>query len=307
LADGTGGRRICAWTSRTRSNSRTRARLPRLPLTATLPSLQPVATATLAVDGGRLLYEDVGTGPAVVLIHGFSLDMRMWDPQMRDLAAGFRVIRYDARGFGASGPLDPAVPYSHATDLLALLDHLSVEQAALVGFSFGGQVALTTALLAPARMRALVLLDSLLDGVPWDDESKAGLAELQTQVAAGGVAAGREAWLAHPLFAAARQRPEVRAKLEAMVADYPGQHWLSQDPHLPDSPPIDRLDQLTMPALVIAGERDVPGFLAMTDLLYRRLPDAECVLIPDAGHMVNLEQPAAVTALLMRFLLAHSA
>jgi 3-oxoadipate enol-lactonase len=267
-----------------------------------------MATATLAVDGGSLHYESAGTGPAVILIHGFSLDMRMWDPQFADLAAAFRVVRYDCRGFGASGPLDPAVPYTHAGDLVALLDHLSIEQAALVGLSFGGQVALKTALLAPARVRVLVLLDCLLDGVPWDDESKAGLAELSAKMSAGGVVAGREAWLAHQLFAAARRQPAVHASLAAMVADYPGQHWLGLDPHRPDSPaPIEMLEHLTMPALVIAGELDVPGFLAMTDVLARRLPAAERVLVPDAGHMVNMEQPAPVNALLLRFLLAHSA
>lgn len=264
-------------------------------------------TASLRVDGGRLRYEDVGSGPAVVLIHGFGLDMRMWDPQLPDLAAAFRVIRYDCRGFGSSGPLDPAVPYTHASDLVTLLDHLSIEQAALVGLSYGGQVALNTALLAPTRVRALVLLDSLLEGAPWDDESKAGLAMLRAQLSAGGVAAGREAWLAHPLFAAARQRPEVHAKLTAMVADYPGQHWLGLDPHLTDSrPSIDLLEQLTMPALVVAGERDVQGFLAMTDVLARRLPIAERVLIPGVGHMVNMEHPAAVNDLLLKFLYAHS-
>jgi 3-oxoadipate enol-lactonase len=124
---------------------------------------------------------------------------------------------------------------------------------------------------------------------------------------AGGVAAGREAWLAHPLFAAARQQPAVYASLAAMVADYPGQHWLGLDPHVPESPPcIDVLERLTMPALVVAGERDVPGFLAMTDILASRLPSAERVLVADAGHMVNMEQPAAVTALVLDFLGAHS-
>jgi 3-oxoadipate enol-lactonase len=262
----------------------------------------------LPVPGASLRYEVAGTGPAVVLIHGFSLDMRMWDPQVPELAAAFRVVRYDCRGFGASGPFDPAVPYTHAADLVALLDHLSIERAALVGLSFGGQVALRTALVAPDRVRALALLDSLLDGVPWDDDSKAGLAELGRQLTAGGVAAGREAWLAHPLFAAALQRPEVASRLTAMVADYSGQHWLGLDPHLPDpTPPIELLAQLTMPALVVAGAQDVPGFLAMTDVLAQRLPAADRVLIPGAGHMVNMEQPAAVNALLSRFLLEHSA
>jgi 3-oxoadipate enol-lactonase len=249
-----------------------------------------------------------GTGPAVVLIHGFGLDMRMWDTQLADLAAEFRVVRYDCRGFGTSGPLDPAIPYTHSADLVALLDYLSIEQAALVGLSFGGQVALKTALLAPQRVLALVLLDSLLDGVPWDEESKAGLTELGSQLRAGGLTAGRKAWLAHPLFAAARRRPEVSTKLAEMMADYPGQHWLGQDPHLPDSAaPIELLERLTIPALVIAGELDVPGFRAMTDVLGQRLPLAEKIFVEDAGHMVNMEQPAAVNALLRRFLRAHCA
>ena len=83
-------------------------------------------TGVLVVPGARLAYEVTGQGPAVVLVHGFGLDMRMWDQQVGHLAARFRVVRYDCRGFGASGPLDPAVPYTHAGDLIALLDHLAI-------------------------------------------------------------------------------------------------------------------------------------------------------------------------------------
>ena len=91
----------------------------------------------LALPGARLAYQVTGTGPAVVLVHGFGLDMRMWDPQARHLATRFQVVRYDARGFGASGPFDPAVSYTHAGDLLALLDHLGIGKAVLAGLSFG--------------------------------------------------------------------------------------------------------------------------------------------------------------------------
>src|SRR5216683_6188081 len=99
-------------------------------------------TAVLERPGARLVYEVTGDGPAVVLIHGFGLDMRMWDPQVEPLAARFRLVRYDCRGFGASGPFDPAVPYTHADDLVALLDHLGIGDAVLAGLSFGGRVAL---------------------------------------------------------------------------------------------------------------------------------------------------------------------
>ena len=264
---------------------------------------QSHTTAVLERTGARLVYETAGTGPAVVLVHGFGLDLRMWDPQAGDLAARFRVVRYDCRGFGASGPFDPAVPYTHAGDLVALLDHLGAGQAVLAGLSFGGRVALQTALAAPDRVRGLVLLDAVLDGVPWDRESEAGLSEVARQVRAGGVPAGRVAWLAHPLFAAARQRPDLAASLADMVAAYPGQHWLGLDPHRQVAPePFDALEQVAVPTLVAVGDRDVPGFREMSAVLARRIPGAEYRLIAGAGHMANLEQPAAVNELLAGFL-----
>jgi pimeloyl-ACP methyl ester carboxylesterase len=237
----------------------------------------------------------------VVLIHGFGLDMRMWDPQVGPLADRFRVVRYDCRGFGASGPFDPAVPYTHAGDLVALLDHLDIGEAVLAGLSFGGRVALQAALADPARVRGLALLDTVLDGVPWDPPSARAMDEVARQVQEAGVQAGREAWLAHPLFAAARERPDLAAALAAMVAGYPGQHWLGQDPHRETRQPIDVLEGICVPALVAVGERDVPGFREMSAVLARRIPGAAYRVVAGAGHMVNMEQPAAINDLLISF------
>jgi len=164
-------------------------------------------------------------------------------------------------------------------------------------------VALQTALAAPDRVRGLALLGSVLDGVPWDPESARGLEEVARRVQAGGVLAGREAWLAHPLFAAARSRPDLAAALAAMVAGYPGQHWLGQDPHRQTRPPIEVLEGVTVPTLVAVGERDVPGFREMSAVLARRIPGAAYHVVADAGHMINMEQPAAVCELLTRFVL----
>ena len=260
-------------------------------------------TGVLERPGARLVYEMTGEGPAVVLIHGFGLDMRMWDPQARPLAARFRVVRYDCRGFGASGPFDPAVPYTHAGDLVALLDHLDIGDAVLAGLSFGGRVALQTALAAPDRVCGLALLDAVLDGVPWDPESARALDEVAQRVQAGGVLAGREAWLAHPLFATARERPDLAGALAVMVAGYPGQHWLDQDPHRQTRPPIDVIEGVAGPVLVAVGERDVPGFREMSAVLARRIPGAIHRVVADAGHMINMEQPAAVNELLTSFML----
>lgn len=258
---------------------------------------------TLSREGATLAYEVTGSGPPVVLVHGFGLDMRMWQPQVPDLARRYQVIRYDCRGFGRSGELDPAVPYAHHEDLVAVLDHLGVETAAVVGLSFGGQVALHTALAAPSRVRALALLDPLLDGVAWDPESLAGLDDLNAAVAEGGVPAGRAAWMAHPLFAAARRHSQIAAELRAMVEDYPGQHWLGRDPHRRvESPPLERLHTIDVPTLVIVGALDVPCFREMSGILAERIPHAEHHTIDGAGHMVNLEAPNAVNDLLLDFL-----
>ena len=255
------------------------------------------------LPGARLAYEVTGAGAPVVLVHGFGLDMRMWDPQVEHLAGRFRVVRYDCRGFGASGPFDPAHGYTHAGDLFALLDHLSIGQAVLAGLSFGGRVVMQAALAAPARVRGLALLDAVLDGVSWDPDSAAALDEASRQAQARGMLAGRAAWLAHPLFAAARQRPAVASALAAMVAGYPGQHWTSPDPHRDPGPrPLSALDKLVMPVLVAVGEHDVPGFREMSAVLARGLPAVQYHVVADAGHMINMEQPSAVNALLSRFL-----
>jgi len=260
-------------------------------------------TGVLVRPGARLAYEVSGDGPAVVLVHGFGLDMRMWDPQVDHLATRCQVVRYDCRGFGASGPFDPAVPYTHAGDLIALLDHLGLAQGVLAGLSFGGRVVLQAALAAPGRIRGLVLLDAVLDGVPWDPESAAALDVAAQQAQDRGLLAGRAAWLAHPLFATAGQQPQVASALATMVAGYPGQHWTGHDPHQPAQPqPIDVLEELTMPVLVAVGQHDVPGFLEMSAVLARRLPGAQYHRVAGAGHMINLEQPDAVNTLLTGFL-----
>ena len=274
------------------------------PLSGPAGSLPPVPTAGVLVrPGARLAYEVTGEGPAVLLVHGFGLDMRMWDVQVHQLAARFRVARYDCRGFGASGPFDPAAAYTHAGDLMALLDHLGIEQVVLAGLSFGGRVVMQAALAAPDRVRGLVLMDAVLDGVPWDPDSAGALDEAARQARARGVPAGRAAWLAHPLFAAAREQPDVASQLAAMVGGYPGQHWTGHDPHQQTGPrPIDALEDLAMPVLVLAGERDVRGFREMSAVLARRIPGAQYHVVAGAGHMINMEQPSAVNELLAGFL-----
>jgi 3-oxoadipate enol-lactonase len=262
-------------------------------------------TGRLPVSGADLYFEIEGSGPPVVLVHGFSLDARMWDdqvPALRDIAT---VIRYDVRGFGRSSMPDADVLYAQSTDLVALLDHLGVADAMLVGLSMGGLIVLHTAVVAPGRVRGLVLLDALLDEVEWDAESDLAMTAAQAAAANDGVAAAESVWLQHPLFAAARRNPEVAARLAREVEPYTYFHWTHSDPRAPLEPsPYARLEQITAPTTVVIGELDVPCFHVMAEVLARRIPDARLITIPDAGHMVNLEAPELVNALLREAVIA---
>ena len=255
----------------------------------------PVAAGKCDVDGGSLAWQVVGDGPPVVLVHGFGLDRRMWDDITPGLARDHTVVSYDCRGFGASAQFDQTTGYTHTDDLLTLLAHLGMKRAALVGLSFGGGVVLKTTLRAPESVTHLVLVDAVLGGVPWDEESSRASDAADLAVRDGGVTAGRRAWCAHPLFTPANERPDLAARLVEMVEGYPGHHWLGADPHRSErgDRPIDMLHTITAPTTVIVGDRDVPCFVEMAAVLARGIPGARLVTIPGAGHMTPMEAPTA--------------
>src|SRR5438128_1018097 len=119
-------------------------------------------------DGDRIHFEATGHGAPVVLIHGFTLDLRMWEPQVEALSRSYRVVRYDVRGFGRSVPvLTSRAPA--AEDLLALLDHLGIRQAHFVGMSMGGSIAIDFALTYADRVASVVTIGSDLSGFPHSD------------------------------------------------------------------------------------------------------------------------------------------
>jgi pimeloyl-ACP methyl ester carboxylesterase len=259
--------------------------------------------ASLQVPGGELYYEVAGDGTPVVLVHGFALDSRMWDDQVPALADLAAVVRYDVRGYGRS-TRDAATPYSNAGDLWRLVDHLGIDRTVLVGLSMGGRLVVEATLAAAERVRALVLLDAVLDGVPWDPDSARGMDAIGEELRAGGLAAAKAVWLRHPFFTPAQRDPEVARRLAEMVDDYSGVNWTSTDPHEPRPRTNELLPTISAPTTVVVGELDVPCFREMADVLAHRIPTARLVAVPDAGHMVNMEAPDAVNALLREVLAA---
>ena len=145
-----------------------------IPIASIPPPKQRSHCVDPAGAGGELYYEAEGDGVAVVLVHGLARDARMWDDQVPALKDIARVVRYDVRGFGRS-TREAETSHSHADDLWRLLEHLGIDRAVLVGLSMGGRNVVEATRAAPERVRALVLLDAVLDGVPWDPDSERGL------------------------------------------------------------------------------------------------------------------------------------
>jgi pimeloyl-ACP methyl ester carboxylesterase len=278
----------------------------------------------LYTNGIDTFFEDSAlagaSGPAVVLIHGHSLDLRQWDEQVPALTtAGYRVIRYDVRGHGRSTA--PATGYtweSYAADLGDLLDRLNVEgpearslaleAAHVVGLSMGGGIALQFALDFPARVLSLTLVDSALPGFTYSEEFSRQIEELVAAVRAEGPRAAFERlWLTHPLFDGLRRFPDRFQRVREMVLAYPAADYREGALPAGYAPVVvERLHEIRAPALVVVGERDIPDFLFAADILAENLPGARKLVLPDCGHAPPLEQPQAFNAALLSFLAAAS-
>jgi pimeloyl-ACP methyl ester carboxylesterase len=270
------------------------------------------ATGYAPVNGGRIYYEVAGHGPALVLIHGFSLDAQMWDGQFTEFARKHTVIRYDVRGFGRSSL--PDGHYSNADDLRSLLDHLGIQRAAVCGLSMGGIIATEFTLRYQGRTLAFIPVDSANDSMvrqgdtearkKWADFNRT-LGAIRPAVQTGGVQAGIKAWLESDLFAPEREDPKVLAVLERIVSGYSGWHWQNPPPYLPFKPdPAARFHEIRVPTLIIVGDRDMPAFQLVAEAMSRDIPGAKLAVIRGAGHMSNMDRPEEFNRLVLGFLSA---
>lgn len=264
-----------------------------------------VDSGTVAVNGTTLYYEAAGRGTVVVLLHAGNLDRRVWDPQFLPLARVHRVIRYDLRGYGRSGPAD--APYAAHEDLSALLDALGARRAALVGLSGGGRIAIDFALAHSERVDRLVLASTGLSGWKYDNAGDtAYFAAARPARDRGDAAALGIAWLGSAYTRPAMEHEELVAPLRAMAADN-GKAWMGLlkhgDPERPlDPPALHRTAALRVPTLLVVGSRDTHDIRAIADTLTASVPGIRRVEFEGAGHLVNMEQPQRFTELLQAFL-----
>lgn len=248
----------------------------------------------LETNGARIYYEVEGKGAPLVLIHGWSLNLRMWDLQVRDLAREFQVIRLDLRGFGRSSGAEDST--WDAEDLRALLDDLGIRRCHLLGMSRGGRIALTFAVAYPDRVRSLILHGASPPegfGVPFTGPDRLPNTELQAVARSEGLDAARRAWSAHPLMEIPAGDERARKLLQEVLAAYRGGRWLS--PVEPSGPArlvsMTDLGRIRVPTLVLVGDREVPYLRIVADALTYGIPGARKVVVRGGGHLVNMSEP----------------
>ena len=251
-------------------------------------------------NGQRLFYIDTGgDGPPLLFSHGLHMDHRMFEPQIEALRQDYRCIAWDERGHGATVTDEaPFSYYDSADDAVGLLDALGIERAVWIGMSQGGYLSLRAALTHPARVAALALIDSQARPEPaeriethrraaalWAEH---GLTpEMADNIAArilGDDSAHAEQWKSRWAASSAANVARIYATLDTR------------------DDISDRLGEIDVPALVIHGEADRAIDMTLAEELAARLPRAELVRIPGAGHAANLTHPAAVNPPLTAFL-----
>jgi len=259
----------------------------------------------LEVPGARLRFRDAGSGPAVVLLHGWTLRLEMWDPQAAALGQEFRVVRFDRRGFGLS--TGKASVIDDAADVAALCSHLGIRRAALVGMSQGSRVAVLTAMSEPALIRSLIL-DGPSPGIvdPTAPDPDLPLAQFRLLAQTEGIDVFRRAWAQHPMTRLRNPDADAGALLDGMLSGYGGDDLLQpvEAPAPTASSPV--FGAIAQPTLVICGAFDVPSRRNVATVIAQKLPAAELFQVPDAGHLANLDNPPAYNAALLRFLRRHA-
>lgn len=251
--------------------------------------------ATLDRDGVRIHYETHGSGPAILLTHGFSATAEMWRGQIDALAEEHTLILWDMRGHGQSDAPEDGGAYSEAlttADMAALLDEHGFETAVIGGLSLGGYMSLAFYADYRERVDALLIIDTG-PGYKRDE----GRVAWNRQANATADAIERDGLAALAGGSAERSGSAHRDPRGLVRA---GRHMLTQ--HSPRV--IELLPNIAVPAIVIAGAQDEP-FLAATDYMAAKIPGAGKVIIPDAGHAVNMDQPRAFNDAVLAFLTAN--
>lgn len=265
-----------------------------------------VKTGFVEVENGRIYYQEAGRGEPVIFIHGHSFDHSEWDPQFSVFAKSFRTVVYDCRGYGRSSIPDEAKPFMHIDDLITLMDSLKIEKAHLVGLSMGGFI--VTDMLALHQNRILTATAASGDvfpvpgpDQPWTEE---GIAQRRAEIAAliaCGTMNQKWEWVDGLMSKGGSRLQDIRRPVWDMIYCWSQWQPLHIEPRLVlGNSAIDQLkkQEVTVPVMVLTGEADFIG----TRKLNECIPLAIQTIVPNAGHVSNMEQPSEFNRLVYNFI-----
>ena len=262
-------------------------------------------TGYAPVNGAQLYYEVAGEGQALILLHAGVADSRMWDAQFAAFAKQYRVIRYDYRGFGRSAM--PSGTFSNLRDVAGLLDYLQVDQAIVVGISFGGKIAIDFALAYPQRVAALLLGAPSVGGTKPSERIlqfwKAEEAAMEADDLDTAVELNLRLWV----DGIHRQPDEVAATVRQQVAQMQREIFQMEIPDGIEEEEIEpaaygRLAEISVPTLVLVGDLDLPEKVEQTAWLAKEITNAQHAVIPNVAHLLNMENPAKFNQHVLDFL-----
>ena len=256
---------------------------------------------SIAVKGVEIAcrFDGPADGPVVLMSNSLMSDHTMWDGNVPALADRYRILRYDTRGHGRSGTTPG--PYSIgllADDALALLDALAIGQAHIVGLSMGGMIAQQLGARFPERVLSLALCDTASEMPPrslWEER----FAVARSQGVAGLVDSTIQRWFTAPFIT---RDPGAIAKVRRMILATGAEGYIACGSAVRDMAQTTMLLQVKAPTLVLVGRQDPACTVEQATVLYRVIDGAEMVVLEEAAHLSNIEQPQAFNGLLRAFL-----
>jgi pimeloyl-ACP methyl ester carboxylesterase len=259
-------------------------------------------------DDGKIYYEIAGEGEPLVLSHAGFVDSRMWDNQWQAFAQHYRVVRFDMRGFGKSNRAE--APITRRDGLYRLLKHLDIEKATLLGCSMSGEIMLDFSLEHPEMVSALIVVSAVPSGFELQGEPPRYMMEMITAVQQGDLAQASELqnriWIDGPFREPEQVNQQVRERAAEMnqIALENGTFFkVDAMPLNPlDPPAVQRLNEVSVPTLLVVGELDHPEILRAAKLMTTTIPQAQKAILPDCAHLPNMEQPEKFNRIVLDFL-----
>lgn len=255
------------------------------------------------VEQGRLLVEVCGDGPPIVMLHGWALDHRMFEPQANELSSEFQVITFDRRGFGRSqAPPDLRRELDDLDRILAALGH---ERVHLLGMSQGGRIAIRYAVTRGNRLRSLLLQGAVIDGldVEEDKSERVPMTEYVALAKSGRLDEVRRRWMQHPMMRLGEEFESENQLIEEILGDYTGADLANFDAgsYAYDIDVLAELERIRVPTLVLTGAQETRARKRYAEELLARISGSREVLFGGGGHLSNLTSAVEYNRAVRRF------